>query len=100
MNIPRWFILTVGTVTLLVWVAAFIATIVVPGYKADPVIGYAAMAVVAACFGSEAARKAVEKAKRLTGNGPNDQPSNDPNSRNVGGSSGVVGSPDGMGERR
>lgn len=93
MNIPRWFILTVGTVTLGIWVAAFIATIWVPGYKADPVIGYAAMAVVAACFGSDAARKAIENAKKLTrnGTGTNEQRPNERNSGDSRDSSGGVG---------
>lgn len=95
MNIPRWFILTVGSVTLAVWVAAFIATVFVPGYHADPVIGYSAMAVVAACFGSDAARKAIDKAKKLTrnGTGTNEQPVDEHNSGNSRDSSGGVGVP-------
>jgi hypothetical protein len=92
---PRWFILTVGSVTLAVWVAAFVATIAVPGYKADPLIGYAAMAVVAACFGSDIARKAIEKAKDLSANGTrkNEQPVNDPSPDNRSNPSGGVGAP-------
>jgi lipopolysaccharide export LptBFGC system permease protein LptF len=83
-NIPRWFILTVGAVTLAVWVAAFIASVFVPGYKPDPVIGYAAMAVVAACFGSDAARRAIAKAKNLVKSNEAGNDEQRPNERDSG----------------
>lgn len=60
-NIPRWFTLSVGLVALGLWVASFVAVIYVPNYKPDPIIGYAAGLVVAACFTVGAIKAAKEK---------------------------------------
>lgn len=82
MNLPRWFILTVGSTTLILWVSSFVASVVSPTYKPEPIIGYAAMAVVAACFASDAAKSAANSIKRRAGlidekNAPHEQRHND-----------------------
>jgi hypothetical protein len=51
MNIlPTWFIITVGSTALGLWVAQFIAGLLIPHYQPDPKIGYCATLVVSACF--------------------------------------------------
>jgi hypothetical protein len=51
MNIlPTWFVITVGSTALGLWVAQFVAALMIPHYKPDPNIGYCATLVVGACF--------------------------------------------------
>lgn len=59
--VPRWFVLTVGGVALALWVASFVVTLYNVKYKPDPIIGYAAMAVVSACFTGGAIKNVAER---------------------------------------
>lgn len=67
MNIPRWFILLVGTICLLLWTGSFIASIAIPTYKPDPYIGAAAMTVVTVCFSSQTIRTVADRWRRVKG---------------------------------
>lgn len=61
MRLPRWFVLAVGLVATAVWVADFIAGMVRDGYTSSAVVGYIMMAVVSACFASDAIGTVAEK---------------------------------------
>lgn len=66
--LPRWFVLTVGATALVLWVSSFVATLFLPSYKPDPIIGWAAMAVVSACFTSQTIKAVADKLrKRIEG---------------------------------